>query len=161
MKGQRFMKKGEKLKKPRKARATQELVDYWTEGEGLAEIKAWVEAGLYDTQIADNMNVTRKTLYEWKKKYPAVRTLFLNGRKVAVHHVINALYKSAVGFHETEQIIDNMGKKQVINKYHAPNVTAGIFLAKNWSPQEYKDKWDIDVQGKLPIVLSGDDEVAD
>ena len=134
---------------------------YWVEGDGLAEIKQWLDNGLFDKQIAKNIGITQKTLIEWKDKYPTLRTMFLTARKAAVHEVVNALYRSALGFHEKEQVIDNKGKKQIVNKYYPPNVAAGIFLVKNWSPQEYKDKWDIDVNGKLPIVLTGDDEIAD
>lgn len=134
---------------------------YWVEGDGLAEIKQWLDNGLFDKQIAKNIGITQKTLIEWKDKYPTLRTMFLTARKAAVHEVVNALYRSALGFHEKEQVIDNKGKKQIVNKYYPPNVAAGIFLVKNWSPQEYKDKWDVDVNGKLPIVLTGDDEIAD
>lgn len=135
--------------------------EYWTAGEGLAEIKKWLEDGLYDKQIAANIGITKKTLIEWKAKYPTLKTMFLTARRAAVHEVANALYKRALGFHEKEQVIDNKGKKQIVNKYYAPDVAACIFLMKNWAPHDYKDKWDIDVQGKLPVVLSGDDEIAD
>lgn len=134
---------------------------YWVEGEGLAEIKQWLDNGLFDKQIAKNIGITQKTLIEWKDKYPTLRTMFLTARKAAVHEVVNALYRSALGFHEKEQVIDNKGKKQIVNKYYPPNVAAGIFLAKNWAAGEYKDKWDVDVNGKLPIVITGDDEIAD
>lgn len=142
-------------KKRRKAPPTMDVIAYWTEGEGLADIKKWLDDGLYDKDIAANMRITQKCLIDWKKKYPALKTLFLNGRKSAVHNVVNALYRSALGFHETEQVIDNKGKKQVVKKYYAPNVTAGIFLAKNWSPQEYKDKWDVDMQVKHENPFAG------
>jgi len=145
----------------RRGRLPDEKKVYWTQGDGLAQIKEWLDAGLYDKNIAANIGIAQKTLIEWKNQYPVVHTLFLNSRRVAVHNVVNALYKSALGFHEKEQVIDNKGKKQIVNKYYAPNVAAGIFLVKNWSPHDYKDKWDIDVHGKLPVVLSGDDDIAD
>lgn len=135
--------------------------EYWTAGDGLALVQEWLDAGLYDKDIAANMNITQKTLIDWKKKYPAFRTMFLAARQAAIHEVTNALYRSALGFHETEQVIDNKGKKQVVKKYYAPNVAAGIFLMKNWAPHKYKDKWDVEVNGQLPVVLSGDDEVED
>lgn len=149
-------------KKPykRNGRLPNEKKVYWTQGEGLALIKDWLDKGLYDKDIAANIGIAQKTLIEWKQ-IPTIRTLFLSARKAAVHEVVNALYRSALGFHEKEQVIDNKGKKQIVNKYYPPNTAAGIFLVKNWSPQEYKDKWDIDVNGKLPIVLTGDDEIAD
>lgn len=148
-------------KKPKRIPRDKIKTEYWTEGDGLAEIKEWLDKGLFDHQIAKNIGITQKTLIDWKNKFPAFRTMFLAARKVAVHEVVNAMYKSALGFHEKEQVIDNKGKKQIVNKYYPPNITACIFLTKNWLPREYRDKWDIEVSGRLPIVLSGDDEVAD
>ena len=155
------MSRGRPKVPTRKGRLTLDQLEYWTQGEGLAEIKEWLDAGLTDKQISQNIGIAQKTLIDWKKKYPVLKNLFFVSRKAAVHHVMNALYRSALGFHETEQTIDNMGKKQMVKKYHAPNVTAGIFLAKNWSPNEYRDKWDVEVSGRLPVVLTGDDEIED
>lgn len=150
-----------KNKKPRKSPPSKEKIVYWTEGEGLSEIQKWLDDGLFDKQIADNMKITQKCLIDWKNKYPVLGLKFMIARGVSVSHVENALYKRALGFHEKEQVIDNKGKKQIVNKYYPPDVAACIFLAKNWAAHKYKDKWDLDVQGKLPIVLSGDDDIAD
>lgn len=148
-------------KKPRKAPPDKQTIEYWTSGEGLGVIEQLLKANKFDYEIADHIGVTQKTIVAWKKKYPTFGNLFLIGRKGAIALVKNALLRSALGFHEKEQVIDNKGKKQIVNKYYPPNVTAGIFLAKNWAPDEYKDKWDVDVNGKLPVVLSGDDEIED
>lgn len=147
-------KKKTVAKKPRKPRTDKLTVAYWTEGEGLGEIKKWLDSGLHDQQIAANMNVSRKALCEWKQKYPTLRTMFLTARRASVHEVVNALYRSALGFHEKEQVIDNKGKKQIVNKYYPPNTAAGIFLVKNWAPQEYKDKWDVDMEVKQENPMS-------
>ena len=40
----------------------------WLEPEGLLRIEGWARDGLTDEQIAQNMGITAKTLYEWKKK---------------------------------------------------------------------------------------------
>lgn len=135
---------------------------YWCESaEGLNKIREWVEAGLSDQQIAKNITINRKTLTDWKNKHDLFYLTYKKAKGVAVTEVVNALFKSAKGHYANEQVIDNKGNKRVIRKYIAPNVAAGIFLAKNWAPHEYKDKWDIDVSGRLPIVISGDDDIAD
>lgn len=134
---------------------------YWTAGDGLVLVDEMIKSGMLDGAIAEQMRITQKTLIDWKKKYPVFGNLFLIGRGVGVIQVRNAMMRSATGFHEKEQVIDNTGKKQIVNKFIPPNVTAQIFLMKNWAPSDYKDKWDVDVNGKLPVVLSGDDEVAD
>lgn len=150
-------------KKKRRPKAAEDKVRrlYWTEGEGLAEIKKWLDDGLFDKQIAANIGIAQKTLIDWKDKYPTLRTMFLTARRAAVHEVVNALYRSALGFHEKEQVIDNKGKKQIVNKYYPPNTAAGIFLVKNWASNEYKDKWDLNVNAAASVHLTGDDEIAD
>ena len=145
------------------ARRKRQEVDrvYWTEGEGLLEIKKWVSDGLFDKQIANNIGITPKTLIEWKKKYDVFNSVFNTGRGVAVLEVVNALFKAAKGGYYQEQVIDNKGNKRVVRKYAQPSVTAGIYLSKNWAKDDYKDKWDIGFDSALPVVLSGDDEIED
>lgn len=147
-------KKKSVVKKPRKARPDKHRIAYWTEGEGLVEIEKWLAAGLFDKQIAANMNITQKTLIEWKDKYPVFGNLFLIGRGAAVIKVVNAMVTSATGHYAKEQVVDNKGKKQIVNKYYPPNVAAAIFLAKNWAPHKYKDKWDVDMQVKQENPMS-------
>lgn len=39
----------------------------WLSEDGLIKIQGWARDGLIDEQIAHNMGITTKTLYEWKK----------------------------------------------------------------------------------------------
>ena len=55
-------KKIAKAKKPRKAPPNKDVIAYWTEGEGLSKIKEWLDAGLYDKDIAANIGITQKCL---------------------------------------------------------------------------------------------------
>ena len=45
----------------------------WLEPDGLLLLKGWARDGLTDEQIAHNMGITAKTLYEWKKLYSDIR----------------------------------------------------------------------------------------
>ena len=134
---------------------------YWTEGEGLLEIKEWVESGLYDKQIAEKIGITHKTFIEWKKKYELLGTVFKKARGSACIELINATFKAAKGYYVTEQQLDNKGTARRVRKWIPANTSAQIFLLKNWLPEEYKDKRDMSFDGKLPVVLSGDDEIKD
>lgn len=147
--------KNKKKPRTRQGRLPDEKKFYWTQGEGLAKIKGWLDEHLYDKDIAANIGISQKTLVDWKKNIPTIRTMFMSARQAAVHEVANALYKAALGFHEKEQVIDNKGKKQIVNKYYAPNVGACIFLMKNWAPHQYKDKWDVDMQVKQENPFAG------
>lgn len=134
---------------------------YWTEGEGLVQVKQWIKDGLFDKQIAKNIGITPKTMCEWKKRYSTFASIFEVGRGITGIEIVNALYKSAKGYYVQEQTIDNKGRKRVVRKWIAGNVSAQIFLAKNWLPDEYKDKRDFGVEGAVPVVISGDDKLED
>ena len=145
------------------ARRKRQEVDreHWTEGEGLKQIEKWVEEGLYDKQIAANIGITQKTFIEWKKKYDLLRLIFSQARETACLELVNATFKAAKGYYIQEQVLDNKGNKRVVRKWIPANTSAQIFLLKNWMPDKYKDKRDMSVEGALPVVLSGDDDIAD
>lgn len=135
--------------------------EYWTKGEGLLEIKKWVESGLYDKQVAANIGITQKTLIEWRKQFEAFDTVFVKGRGVASIELVNAAYKSAIGYYVNEQVLDDKGNKRVVRKWVPGSSADRIFLLKNWMPNEYKDKRDVGLEGALPVVLTGDDDIED
>ena len=41
----------------------------WLKEENLLLLEGWARDGLTDEQIAKNMGITAKTLWEWKKRY--------------------------------------------------------------------------------------------
>lgn len=129
---------------------------YWTEGEGLLEVKKWIADGLFDKQIAKNIGISQKTLVQWKEKYETFRNVFNVGRGIAGLEVVSALVKSAKGYYIQEQVLDNKGNKRVIRKWVPGSVPAQIFLAKNWLPEEYKDKRDMNFESALPVVITED-----
>ena len=129
---------------------------YWTEGEGLLEIKKWIEDGLYDKQIAKNIGIAQKTFIEWKDKYETFRTTVEKSRGVACLELINATFKAAKGYYVQEQTLDAKGNKRVVRKWIPANASAQIFLLKNWLPNDYKDKRDMNFEGALPVVINED-----
>lgn len=135
--------------------------EYWTEGEGLVQVKEWVESGLYDKQVAQNIGITPKTLIEWRKNFEVFNSVFVKARGVACVELINATFKAAKGYYVNEQVIDSKGNKRVVRKWIAGSSADRIFLLKNWDPENYKDKRDFGVEGAIPVVLTGDDEIAD
>lgn len=133
---------------------------YWTEGEGLVEIEKWLESGLYDKQIAQNIGIAPKTLCQWKNENECFRNVFNKARNVAVLELENSAFKSARGYYVQEQVIDNKNNKRVIRKWVAPNPTIQIFLLKNWAPDKYNDRKDYNVNGSIiPIVFAGEDKL--
>ena len=74
----------------------------WLEPEGLLKIEGWARDGLTDEQIAQNMGITAKTLYEWKKKYGEICESLKRGKEITDRQVENALLKRALGYEHTE-----------------------------------------------------------
>lgn len=90
----------------------------WLEPEGLLLLEGWARDGLTDEQIAHNMGITRKTLYEWKAKYGDICDSLKKGKDVVDFQVENALLTSAL----------------------EGNTTAQIFWLKNRRPDKWRDK---------------------
>lgn len=80
----------------------------WLEPDGLLLISAWARDGLTDEQIAHNMGVNVRTLYEYKNKYPQISQSLKKGKEVVDYEVENALLKRAMGYVSTEVIKERL-----------------------------------------------------
>lgn len=92
--------------------------EYWLTEEGLALLEGWARDGLTDEQIAHNVGITTKTLYEWKNKFCEICEALKRGKEVVDYQVENALLKKAIG----------------------GDTTAQIFWLKNRRPDKWRDK---------------------
>ena len=93
-------------------------IDEWLGKDKLILLEGWARSGLSMEQIAKNVGVAKKTLYEWQKKESSISNALKKGREVVDFEVENALYKSAM----------------------SGNVTAQIFWLKNRMADSWKDK---------------------
>lgn len=92
--------------------------EYWLTEDGLTLLEGWARDGLTDEQIAHNIGITAKTLYEWKNKYSDICEALKKGKEVVDYEVENAL----------------------LNKALAGDVTAQIFWLKNRMKSKWRDK---------------------
>lgn len=125
--------------------------EYWLTPEGLLKLEGWARDGLTDEQIAQNMGIGNRTLYEWKQKYPQISQSLKRGKEVVDRQVENALLKRAIGY-EYEEVSEKyesgiLTEKKVTKKQVTPDVTAQIFWLKNRRPDKWKDKQDVEVSG--------------
>lgn len=90
----------------------------WLEPEGLLLLEGWARDGLTEEQIAKNMGVSVKTLFNWKKTYFPILHALKKGKEVVDYEVENALLNSALD----------------------GNTTAQIFWLKNRRPDKWRDK---------------------
>ena len=131
----------------------------WLTDEGLLKLEGWARDGLTDEQIAHNMGITAKTLYEWKIKYGVISEALKKGKDVVDTLVENALLKRALGYTYTETTRERVfnpetGKAGIVTtkevvKEVIPDTTAQIFWLKNRRPDKWRDVKKLDVDGQL------------
>ena len=107
--------------------------DYWLDKDNLIRVQGWARDGLTDEQIAANMGIGTRTLYEWKKKYPQFSQALKSGKEVVDYAVESALLKKAL----------------------AGDVGACCFWLKNRRPDKWKDRVDgtLNLQAPKPEMM--------
>lgn len=98
----------------------------WITDDALILVEGWARDGLTNEQIANNIGINVKTLYDWKKKESHFCNALKKGREVVDYEVENALLKSAL----------------------SGNVVAQIFWLKNRKQKQWKDKIEAAVDSK-------------
>lgn len=114
--------------------------------ENMDKIKEWLSKGLTMRDIAKNLGMSKQTLYVHLKSFDS--DIIKKGREPAVKVLENSMYNAAVGgMVRTKQYVKlkrceyENGKKAreweelqevEVEEYIKPDITAGIFLLKNW-----------------------------
>lgn len=119
-------------------------VNEWLEQDKLILLEGWARDGLTNEQIAKNVGINPKTLYDWMNKKDAIREALKKGKEIVDFEVENALYKRALGYTITinEQKLDKDGFVHDLKRdVHIPGDTvAQIFWLKNRKTKQWKDK---------------------
>lgn len=114
----------------------------------IEEIKQWLSEGKTDKEIALLLGITPKTFSKYKNSISSFNSIVKKNRQPCVEVLENSMFDSAIGFTKTikepikRKIIEyDNGKKvkeeEIIEQvekqiYIPPNITAQIFLLKNW-----------------------------
>lgn len=95
-------------------------IDYhqWEQDNQLILLEGWAKQGLSMQEIAHNIGISRRTLYNWIDKSEPIKKALEQSRELADIVVENALFTSAI----------------------SGNVVAQIFWLKNRKPEYWKDK---------------------
>lgn len=99
----------------------------WLEKDNLLLLNGWKRSGLSDEQMAKNMDISRRTYYNWQAKFPEIKKVTTLGHEHANFMVENALFKKAIN----------------------GNVTAMIFWLKNNMRERYSDTQRSELEDKL------------
>lgn len=147
----------------------------WLEPDNLILLEGWARDGLTEEQIAKNMGVSVKTLFNWKKTHLPILHALKKGKEVVDYEVENALLKSALGFSETirkpfklkKTQYNDSGKKvkeeeyiEYANEdvYVPPNVTAQIYWLNNRKPERWRNKPKDELNSDRKITVVFEDE---
>lgn len=84
----------------------------------LTLVEDWTREGLTDEQIANNLDISTSTFYEYKNKYSEFSESLKKGKEIIDFEVENALLKNALEGNVTAQIywLNNRKPKQWRNK---------------------------------------------
>ena len=130
--------------------------------EFVHEARKLCEAGSTDEEIAQQFQIHKATLYEWKKEYPEFSEALKVGKAPADARVELSLYHRAIGYeHDDVDIKCYEGQviQTPIRKFYPPDTTAAIFWLKNRKPAEWRDKQEYEHSGEMTTKTVPNDEL--
>lgn len=143
--------------------------DYWRTELGLGRIEEFCENGLDDGELARAMEITDRTLRDWKKRFPEIPQAITRGRGGARVQIKNALFERAKGGYRTvkkpmkrrireydettgrcireEEIID-LAEETI---YIPPDTNAIKFWLTNRDPEHWQNRVELQGTGQLSL----------
>lgn len=127
------------------------IIDDVLTEENLIRIKGWAMDGLTNEQIAENLGITAKTLYEWRLKKSELREALKKSREVADRIIENSLFKRATGYDVEEEVSEErlvdgelvVVSKKKTKKHIPPDTTAQIYWLNNRKSDKWKNKQEV------------------
>lgn len=128
----------------------------------LIKISEWVNAGMTDADIANNLGIAYSTFREWVKKHDELSAVLKINKDSVDDNVERSLYQRAIGYaydEVTKERVINSETKQVelvvtkiVTKTVIPDTTAQIFWLKNRRPDVWREKSDLNITGEAAEV---------
>lgn len=112
-------------------------IQEWLQEDKLILLEGWARDGLSLEQIAKNIGIAEKTIYEWKNKESKICEALKKGKEVADYEVENAVFKRAIGYTYEEKTYENGNLVKTVVKEVAPDTTAQIY----WLKHRQREKW--------------------
>ena len=129
---------------------------YWLQKEKLEEISNFLKEGKTQEQLIKKLNISNATFYAWKEKSEKFRKVVEEGL-YSVQDAIYDLRQAMKGYFVTETT--TKGTHYVCNatRYIPPDTKAIIFYLKNRGRKNWREHWDVDVNGDFkPVVIKDD-----
>ena len=123
-------------------------------------VEMWARDGLTDEQIAENLDISVASFYNYKNEHLEFLESLKKGKEVADYEVENALFKKALGYNakikkafKVKEVLYENGKRlketerieYAEDEVHIPaDTTAQIFWLKNRKPNVWRDKQEVE-----------------
>lgn len=125
-----------------------------------AQAKKLCEMGATDQEIADFFEIDVRTVYRWKHDHAEFCQALKDGKQFADDRVQRSLYQKAIGYEQDEvKIFMPAGKDDPVYAPYrakiAPDTTAAVFWLKNRRPDEWREKSQTEISGKLETEETG------
>lgn len=128
----------------------------------------WARDGLTDEQIAENLDISVASFYNYKNEHLEFLESLKKGKEVADYEVENALFKKALGYNakikkafKVKEVLYENGKRlketerieYAEDEVHIPaDTTAQIFWLKNRKPNVWRDKQELEHKANNGIL---------
>ena len=128
----------------------------------------WARDGLTDEQIAENLDISVASFYNYKNKHLEFLESLKKGKEIADYEVENALFKKALGYNakikkafKVKEVLYENGKRlketerieYAEDEVHIPaDTTAQIFWLKNRKPNTWRDKQELEHKANNGIL---------
>jgi hypothetical protein len=102
--------------------------------------------GATDVEVADELGVSRSTLYNWQQQHPEFLDVAKLGKEAADGRVERSLYNRAVGYDfDSVKIFQYEGAPVVVpfREHVAPDPGAAFNWLKNRKPADWKDRREV------------------
>lgn len=129
--------------KPKAGRPSKYRPEYAEQAMKLCLLRA-----MTDAELAEHFGVAESTVHLWKTAHPEFSESLKRGKTGADMEVVNALFRSAVGFTErVQKVVSTPKGTQIIevDQFFEPSVIAGFFWLKNRHPDRWREKHEVTV----------------
>lgn len=159
------------------------IYDKWQEDGQLENVlvlmKKWRGEGAELNEIADKLQISRTTLFDYQAKYSDIADALKTGKEVMDGKVENSLIKECIGYvyeettTTTTAIIDKKTgqptqlekiEKRTTKRYARPNISAIAYYLNNRVPSKWKNRMIVDTDdenGILPKLIEALNESKD
>lgn len=131
-------------------------------------VEMWARDGLTDEQIAEKLDISVASFYNYKNEHLEFLESLKKGKEVADYEVENALFKKALGYNakikkafKVKEVLYENGKRlketerieYAEDEVHIPaDTTAQIFWLKNRKPNTWRDKQELEHKANNGIL---------